>query len=82
MNPDILILAHAGYLKELHTLHQAGANHVFSGEAEVAFAMTASILRELGATPDQIDREGDQLRADLLDQKNHSKKFFFDQTDR
>ena len=41
--------------------------------------MTASILKQLGATPDQIDREGDQLRADLLDQKNHSKKFFFDQ---
>lgn len=79
LNPDILILAHAGYLKELHTLHQAGANHVFSGEAEVALAMTASILRELGATPDQIDHEGDQLRTDLLHQKNHTKQFFFDQ---
>lgn len=79
LNPDIHILAHAGYLKELHALHNAGASHVFSGEAEVAFSMTASILKQLGATPDQIDREGDQLRADLLDQKNHSKKFFFDQ---
>lgn len=79
LNPDIHILAHASYLKELHLLHTTGANHVFSGEAEVAFAMTASILRQLGASPDQIDREGDQLRADLLDQKNHSKKFFFDQ---
>ncbi|MEI6167414.1 MAG: cation:proton antiporter [bacterium] len=79
LNPDIHILAHAGYLKELHMLHTAGANHVFSGEAEVAFAMTASILRQLGASPDQIDREGDQLRLDLLDQKNHTKKFFYDQ---
>ena len=79
LNPDILILAHAGYLKELHALHNAGANHVFSGEAEVAFSMTASILRQLGASPDQIDREGDQLRADLLSHKNHAKKFFYDQ---
>ncbi|MEI8141082.1 MAG: cation:proton antiporter [bacterium] len=78
LNPDILILAHAGYLKELHALHHAGANHVFSGEAEVAIAMTASILGQLGASPDQIDRERYQLRADLLDQKNHTKKFFFD----
>jgi hypothetical protein len=52
---------------------------VFSGEAEVAFAMTASILHELGATPDQIDRESDQLRSDLLDHKNHDKKFLYDQ---
>ena len=79
LNPDILILAHVGYLKELHTLHHTGANQVFSGEAEVAFAMTTAILRQLGASPDQIDREGDQLRADLLDQKNHTKKFFYDQ---
>ncbi len=79
LNPDILILAHAGYLKELHTLHLAGVNHVFSGEAEVAFAMTSSILRELGATPDQIDRENDQLRNDLLDHKNHDKKFLYDE---
>ncbi len=78
LNPDILILAHTGYLKELHALHHAGVNHVFSGEAEVAFAMTASILRQLGATPDQVDREGDQLRSDLLDHKNHAKQFFFD----
>jgi CPA2 family monovalent cation:H+ antiporter-2 len=79
LNPDIHILAHAGYLKELHTLHLAGANHVFSGEAEVAFAMTSAILRQLGASPDQIDRERDQLRSDLLDQKNHTKRFLYHQ---
>jgi len=78
LNPDIFILAHTGYLKELHTLHKAGVNYVFSGEAEVAFAMTSSILRQLGATPDQIDRESDQLRSDLLDHKNYAKQFFFD----
>jgi CPA2 family monovalent cation:H+ antiporter-2 len=79
LNPDIHILAHAGYLKELHTLHLAGANHVFSGEAEVAFAMTSAILLQLGATPDQIDREEDQLRLDLLDQKNPTKRFLYHQ---
>jgi hypothetical protein len=31
---------------------QAGADEVYSGEAEVAMAMTEYILNDLGATPD------------------------------
>ena len=38
-------------------LQQAGADSVFSGEGEVALAFTEAILDELGATPEQIDRE-------------------------
>ena len=30
---------------------------MFSGEGEVALAMTEFLLRQLGATPDQVDRE-------------------------
>lgn len=37
----------------------------FSGEGEVALAVTGSILGELGATPEQIDRERARLRSDL-----------------
>jgi CPA2 family monovalent cation:H+ antiporter-2 len=38
---------------------------VFSGEGEVALALTEAILRRLGATPEQIDRERDRVRLDL-----------------
>ena len=38
-------------------LRSAGAEQVFSGEGEVALAMTEAVLRRLGATPEQIDRE-------------------------
>ena len=38
-------------------LKQAGADVVFTGEGEVALALTEAILRRLGATPEQIDRE-------------------------
>jgi monovalent cation:H+ antiporter-2, CPA2 family len=39
---------------------------VFSGEGEVALALTVALLRDLGATPDQIDRERDRVRGELL----------------
>ena len=44
----------------------AGAEHVFSGEGEVALAMTEAVLRRLGATPDQIDRERQRLHGELF----------------
>jgi CPA2 family monovalent cation:H+ antiporter-2 len=66
LNPKIRVLARATYLREGAALQQAGADSTFSGEGEVALAMTESLLRELGATPDQIDRERDRVRADLF----------------
>jgi CPA2 family monovalent cation:H+ antiporter-2 len=66
INPDVRILARAAYLRERPGLRKAGADVVFAGEAEVALAMTESVLRELGATAEQIDRERERLRADLF----------------
>jgi CPA2 family monovalent cation:H+ antiporter-2 len=66
LNPTIRILARAVYVRELPSLHQAGAERVFTGEAEVALAMTEAILRDLGATPEQIDRERARIHADLF----------------
>ena len=67
LNPSILILARTAYIRELVALKQAGANVVYSGEAEVALAFTETILSRLGATPEQIERERarvhDELRA-------------------
>jgi len=47
-------------------LRQAGADSVFSGEGEVALAMTESILQALGAIPEQIDRQRERPRVDLF----------------
>jgi CPA2 family monovalent cation:H+ antiporter-2 len=66
LNPRVRVLVRCAYLREMPALRKAGANGIFSGEGEVALAMTESILRELGAVPDQIDRERDRVRADLF----------------
>jgi len=66
LNPTIRILARAAYVPELPALYQAGAECVFSGEGEVALALTEAILRRLGATPEQIDRERDRVHVDLF----------------
>jgi CPA2 family monovalent cation:H+ antiporter-2 len=67
INPAIQIYAHAHYLRELPTLEAAGADATFSGEGEVALAMTEALLIRLGAFPDQIDRERARIRAELLE---------------
>lgn len=66
LNPEIRILARSAYLRERAELRRMGANEVYAEEGEVALAMTESVLRKLGATPDQIDRERDRVRADLF----------------
>ena len=55
------------YLREHAALQEAGANEVFSGEGEVALSITESLLRTLGATEEQIDRERDRVRDDIFD---------------
>jgi CPA2 family monovalent cation:H+ antiporter-2 len=65
LNPEIRILARSDYLREAPPLRHAGAERVFSAEAEIALALTEEILRRLGATPDQIDRERDRVRTDI-----------------
>jgi monovalent cation:H+ antiporter-2, CPA2 family len=57
LNPGIHIIARTRHLSAIPALRRAGADRVFSGEGEVALAMTEAILSDLGATPDPIDRE-------------------------
>jgi K+:H+ antiporter len=66
LNPDQHIFVRGAYLRDVPTLRAAGAEHVFSGEGEVALAMTEAVLRRLGATPDQIDRERQRLHDELF----------------
>ncbi len=64
-NPGIRVLARASYLRDVEPLKTAGANRVYSGEAEVALAFVEDILDALGATPEQIDRERARAREEL-----------------
>lgn len=66
LNPDVRVLARSAYLRERAELRSAGADEVYAGEGEVALAMAESVMRELGASPEQIDRERERVRADLF----------------
>jgi CPA2 family monovalent cation:H+ antiporter-2 len=66
INPKVHAFVRSVYLRDVPGLKGAGAEQVFSGEGEVALAMTEAVLRRLGATPDQIDRERDRVRAELF----------------
>ena len=66
INPNVHVFVRSAYLRDVETLRRAGAEQVFAGEGEVALAMTEGVLRQLGATPEQIDRERDRVRAELF----------------
>jgi CPA2 family monovalent cation:H+ antiporter-2 len=66
INPRIHVVARADFLGETESMRIAGANEIFSGEGEVALAMTDSILRQLGATPEQLDEERARIRTELF----------------
>jgi CPA2 family monovalent cation:H+ antiporter-2 len=65
MNPRVQVLARAPYLRDLAALREAGADAVISAEGEVGLALAEIVLARLGATPEQIDRERDRVRAEF-----------------
>ncbi|MBT0654336.1 cation:proton antiporter [Geomobilimonas luticola] len=66
ISPGIRIIARATYLRDISALRRAGADAVFTGEGEVALSMTELILLQLGATPEQADRERERIRSELF----------------
>lgn len=68
LNPKIRVLARVDFLRDVSALRRAGADVVFAGESEVALTMTEFLLRQLGADPEQIDRERDRMRSELTGQ--------------
>jgi K+:H+ antiporter len=66
INPRVHIFVRSVYLRDVPSLKTAGAEQVFSGEGEVALAMTEAVLRRLGATAEQVDRERDRVRGELF----------------
>jgi len=67
LNPSLHVLARTAHLRDVQALRDTGAQGVFSGEGEVALALTEALLHRLGATADQIDRERARARAELAD---------------
>jgi CPA2 family monovalent cation:H+ antiporter-2 len=65
LNEDIHVMARAMYMRHVPGLRSAGADSVFSGEAEVALAMTEAMMVRLGATAEQIDRERARVREEI-----------------
>jgi CPA2 family monovalent cation:H+ antiporter-2 len=65
MNPALLVLARAAYLKDAAGLRNAGASDVVAAEAEVALAMVERMLVQLGASAEQMDRARERVRRDV-----------------
>jgi monovalent cation:H+ antiporter-2, CPA2 family len=65
LNPRIRVLARSSYLRDVEALTHAGADSTYSGEGEVALAFIENILRDLGATPEQVDRERARTHEEL-----------------
>lgn len=66
MNPTTRVFARVAYLREVDALRKVGADVVFTGEGEVALTMNEFVLRQLGATGEQIDREEERIRTELF----------------
>ena len=66
LNPGLHVLSRTANLRDVPALRAAGASGVFSGEGEVALALTAALLQRLGATPDQIDGERKRVHDELI----------------
>jgi predicted Kef-type K+ transport protein len=60
--PRLLDRVAATRSRELFTL-----TVLFSGEGEVALALTEAVLRQLGATPEQIERQRARAHEELFD---------------
>lgn len=65
LNPEIQTLIRTTNLREASALRSSGADVVFSGEGEVALAFTEAILENLGATPEQIQRERARVHEEM-----------------
>ncbi len=65
LRPRLPVLARTTYLSELEAVTAAGADIVVAAEGEVAMAMAEHLLVRFGATPDQLDRARERVRAEL-----------------
>jgi len=64
LNNDLAVMTRTTYLREAPQLRAVGATVIVS-EAEVALAMTESLLTRLGATAEQLDRARARVRTEI-----------------
>jgi CPA2 family monovalent cation:H+ antiporter-2 len=69
-NPRILVIARADFVGQTQMMLKAGADEVFSGEGEVALAVTDSLLRHMGSTPAQLDETREWIRNHLFERNS------------
>lgn len=65
VNSGIRILANTAFLSEARALRKLGVAEVFSGEQEVALAMSEFLLHDLGAADAHVQSELRRLREEL-----------------
>jgi len=68
LNPELRVLVRGDYVSDVPALRLAGASHVVTDECEVALGFVECILRHLGATAEQVDRERDRVRSQLQEE--------------
>jgi monovalent cation:H+ antiporter-2, CPA2 family len=66
LNPAIRVFARTNFLQEMAALKKSGADVTFADEGEVALSMIEVLLRQLGASGEQLDRERDRIREELF----------------
>ena len=66
LNPDIKVVANTTYIRTARELMAHDNNTVFSGEAEASLSMATHVLRALGATEEQLSRERQEARVNIL----------------
>jgi voltage-gated potassium channel Kch len=65
LNPAIHLVLRADYVSQTPSLLKAGVDEVISDDSEVALALTSSILKKLGATPEQVAEEHERTRIEM-----------------
>ena len=66
INPDIRVVANTSYIRTARELMAHDRNVVFSGEAEASLSMATHVLQALGATEEQLSRERQIARNEIL----------------
>jgi monovalent cation:H+ antiporter-2, CPA2 family len=64
LNPNIEILARTGYLRGVPAHARLVRTRCSPAKAKVALALVSAILQNLGATPEQIERERDRVHME------------------
>lgn len=67
LNPGIRVLVNTAYLRQAKNLNENGSVRVFSGEGEVAVAMSLYLLEEFGATVEQVEAERRRIYAEITE---------------